>query len=103
MTVECPDSVVAAVFRIIQSDNSEEKENNIVVEIIPVGRIKEKFAGKIPHHVDAAGLTVRELLSRLPIQSDLVAFTVVNGRLVSRDHHLSDNDVIKLVPMVGGG
>jgi len=100
--VKCPDSVVAAVFRINQSGNSGEEEN-IVVEIIPVGLIKEKFAGKIPHHVDAAGLTVQELLSRLPIQSDLVAFTVVNGRLVSRDHHLSDNDVIKLVPMVGGG
>ncbi|MCG2769523.1 MAG: MoaD/ThiS family protein [Chloroflexota bacterium] len=99
--MECPDSVVAAVFRIIQSCNSGEE--NIVVEIIPVGLIKEKFEGKIPHHVAAAGLTVQELLSRLPIQTDLVAFIVVNGRLVSRDHRLSDNDVIKLVPMVGGG
>jgi len=101
--VECPDSVVDAVFRIIQSCNSGEEESNIVVEIIPVGLIKEKFEGKIPHHVDAAGLTVQELLSRLPIQTDLVAFIVVNGRLVSRDHRLSDSDVIKLVPMVGGG
>ena len=65
--------------------------------------IKSKLEGKIPRHVDAAGLTVKELLSQLPIQPELVAFIVVNGRLASRDQRLSDNDVIKLVPMVGGG
>ena len=53
--------------------------------------------------MDAAGLTVREFLTRLPIKPALVAFVVVNGRLVPRDHRLSDGDVVKLVPAVGGG
>jgi sulfur carrier protein ThiS len=65
--------------------------------------IKRKLAGKIPQEVDAAGLTVREFLAQLPIKPELVAFVVVNGRLVRRDHRLSDGDVVKLVPAVGGG
>lgn len=75
----------------------------MAVEVIPVGLIRRKLEGKIPRYVDAAGLTVREFLAQLPIQSELVAFVVVNGQLVSRSHRLSDDDVIKLAPMVGGG
>ena len=65
--------------------------------------MKRKLEGKIPQKVDAAGLTVRGLLAQLPIKPELVAFVIVNGRLVRRDHRLSDNDVVKLVPAVGGG
>ena len=75
----------------------------MTVEVIPVGMIKSKLEGKIPRHMDVAGMTVQEFLSQLPIQPQLVTFTVVNGQLVRRDYRLADDDVIKLVPMVGGG
>jgi len=86
-----------------QSARRDRRESAIGVEIIPVGLVKRKLAGRMPQELDAAGLTVRELLLQLPIKPELVAFVVVNGRLVRRDHRLSDNDVVKLVPAVGGG
>jgi len=75
----------------------------MAVEVIPVGLIETKLDGKIQRHMDVAGMTVEEFLSQLPIQPALVAFTVVNGQLVPRSHRLVDGDVIKLVPMLGGG
>lgn len=73
------------------------------VEVIPVGHIKTRLENKIPGRMDVAGLSVAEFLSQLPIDSGLIVFTVVNGRMVNRDHVLEDGDSIKLVPMVGGG
>jgi len=48
------------------------------------------------------GMTIRKALQKLNIEPDSVLATR-NGELITDDEILTDNDVIKLVPVISGG
>jgi sulfur carrier protein ThiS len=48
-------------------------------------------------------VTVDELLGQLSLPPDLVAISLVNGLQRARSHRLVEGDVVKLVPIMGGG
>jgi sulfur carrier protein ThiS len=48
-------------------------------------------------------VTVEDVLVRLAIPSDLVAIVLINGLQRPKSHPLAEGDVVKLVPLMGGG
>lgn len=44
-----------------------------------------------------------EVLEALGIPSALVAIVLINGRQELKNYVLQDGDIVKLVPLVGGG
>jgi len=72
------------------------------VQIIPVGILRSHMPEQAAV-LEAAGKTVWQVLTELAIEPDLVAMILVNGRQSPKDTVLSDGDVVKLVPFVGGG
>jgi len=73
------------------------------VEITPVGLLKRYIGDRETPIVMRGGQTVAEALEALGIPSALVAIVLVNGRQVGKSYTLQDGDVVKLVPLVGGG
>ena len=73
------------------------------VEITPVGLLKKYIADRETPIVTGEGQTVAEVLEALGIPSMLVALVLINGRQELKDYVLQDGDVVKLVPLVGGG
>jgi sulfur carrier protein ThiS len=57
---------------------------------------KEEFA------VDA-GHTVHETLIGLNIKPELIALVIVDGKLETKDYMIKENDVIKVMAVIGGG
>ena len=53
--------------------------------------------------VDCSGKTVRDCLREISIPSELVAMVIVNGLLQEKDYIVQEQDVIQLIPLVGGG
>ncbi len=73
------------------------------VEIRPTGLLKS-YAGEQSNLIlDCAGKTVRDCLREISIPSELVAMVLVNGSLQEKDYIVHDQDVIQLIPLVGGG
>ncbi|RUM89762.1 MAG: MoaD/ThiS family protein [Thermodesulfatator sp.] len=62
-----------------------------------LGRFKEKQMNVRP------GTSVSQVIELLEIPLDEVGVSMVNSRHCRLDHVLSDNDVLALFPMVGGG
>lgn len=73
------------------------------VEITPVGLLKKYIGDKETPIVTGEGQTVAEILEALGIPSVLVALVLINGRQELKSYVLQDGDVVKLVPLVGGG
>ena len=49
------------------------------------------------------GKTVRDTLTVLGINPDLVAGVIVNGELQTKDYILQKKDIVKLLAVIGGG
>ena len=73
------------------------------VEITPVGLLKKYIGDRETPILTGGGQTVAEALEALGIPSMLVALVLINGRQELKDYVLQDGDVVKLVPLVGGG
>jgi len=73
------------------------------VEIIPVGLLKKYIGDRETPIVTRRGQTVTEVIETLGIPSVLVAVVLINGRQELKDYVLQDGDVVKLMPLVGGG
>lgn len=73
------------------------------VEIRPTGLLKGYTGEKSNLTLDFAGKTVRDCLLEISIPSELVAMVLVNGSLQEKDYIVHDQDVIQLIPLVGGG
>ena len=73
------------------------------VTVIPVGLLRDYATIPSPILLPCAEATIEELLKRLAIPSELVAMALVNGLQRPKSYQLTEGDVVKLVPLMGGG
>jgi sulfur carrier protein ThiS len=72
------------------------------VEVVGIlaGYLKPGFAVKGTY---PAGQSVLTLIQQMGVPPDLVAFVMVNGTKRDKTYVLQVDDVVKLIPFVGGG
>jgi sulfur carrier protein ThiS len=68
----------------------------------PLGILKSYLGDLTEASVDA-GLSVRQAISEIGINPDLVAGVFVNGEQESKDYILKDGDIARLLAVIGGG
>ena len=68
-----------------------------------VGLLREYSDSPQELRLSDRGTTVGQLIHHLSVPPDLVAIASVNGVQRPRAHRLCDGDVVKLLPIVGGG
>ena len=51
----------------------------------------------------AQGATVGDLLSKLGIEQDKIGILIVSGKLATFGQKLKDNELVTLIPHIGGG
>ncbi|HIP96150.1 MAG TPA: MoaD/ThiS family protein [Anaerolineae bacterium] len=73
------------------------------VTLVTVGLLKKYAGDRERLSVPARGRTVAEILAELGIPSALVAIVMVEGRQVMKDYVPRAGDVVKLIPLMGGG
>ena len=73
------------------------------ITVIPVGVLRDYATAPCPILLPSAELTIEQLLRQLAIPSDMVAIALVNGLQRPKSHQLAKGDVVKLVPLMGGG
>ncbi len=61
------------------------------------------YLGEFTEATVEAGISVREALKVIGINTDLVAGVFVNGEQQSKDYILQDGDIVKLLAVIGGG
>jgi len=70
--------------------------------IRPAGALKSYVGGRTEVTVEA-GRTVREAITALGIPPEIVAMVLVNDAQQPKDYILQDEDVVRLIMVVGGG
>ena len=70
--------------------------------IRPLGMLKS-IIGEVKETSVEAGVSVRQALTAIGINPDLVAGVFVNGEQQTKDYILQDGDVVKLMAVIGGG
>jgi len=70
--------------------------------IRPLGMLKS-YLGDLKETTVEAGHSVRETLTLLGINPDLVAGVFINNEQQSKDYILQDGDIVKLLAVIGGG
>jgi sulfur carrier protein ThiS len=70
--------------------------------IRPLGMLKDYIGEQIETSV-VAGQSVRQSLTLIGINPDLVAGVFVNGEQQNKDYILQDGDIVKLLAVIGGG
>ena len=70
--------------------------------IRPLGMLKS-YIGELKETSVQSGNTVRETITQLGIDPDLVAGVFVNNEQQSKDYIIRDGDVVKLLAVIGGG
>jgi len=73
------------------------------VVLMPVGLLKKYASDQEQLSVPGRGRSVAELLAEAGIPSALVAIVTIEGRQVMKDHIPQPGDVVKLIPLMGGG
>jgi len=73
------------------------------ITLVTVGLLKKYVGDQERLGVPAQGRTVAEILAKLGIPSALVAIVMVEGRQVMKDYVPRAGDVVKLIPLMGGG
>ena len=68
----------------------------------PLGMLKT-YIGELKETSVDAGLSVRETLTIIGINPDLVAGVFVNDEQQNKDYVLQDGDIVKLLAVIGGG
>ena len=64
--------------------------------------LKNLISGKDEYSVEA-GKTVRESLLQHGINPDLIALVTVNGLLENKDYIIKENDIVRVMAVIGGG
>ncbi|OGO10868.1 MAG: hypothetical protein A2032_07155 [Chloroflexi bacterium RBG_19FT_COMBO_49_13] len=70
--------------------------------IKPLGMLKS-YIGDLKETTVDAGFTVRETITKLGIDPQLVAGVFINNEQQSKDYILQDGDIVKLLAVIGGG
>jgi sulfur carrier protein ThiS len=70
--------------------------------ILPLGMLKD-YIGGLKETTVENGLSVREILVVIGINSDLVAGVFVNGEQQTKEYIIQDGDIVKLLAVIGGG
>ena len=70
--------------------------------IKPLGMLKS-YIGDLQETEVVAGISIRQTLTNLGINPDLVAGVFVNDEQQSKDYILQDGDIVKLLAVIGGG
>lgn len=70
--------------------------------IRPLGMLKD-YIGELEETTVEHGRSIRETLSMIGINPDLVAGVFINGEQESKDYILKDGDIVKLLAVIGGG
>ncbi len=70
--------------------------------IRPLGMLKS-YVGERKEVVVDAGRPLRDILSQIGINPDLVAGVIINEELETKDYVVQDGDVIKVLAVIGGG
>ncbi len=70
--------------------------------IQPLGMLKS-YVGDQKEVTVEAGYPVRDILTHIGINPDLVAGVFINGELETKDYVAQDGDVIKVLAVIGGG
>lgn len=70
--------------------------------IRPIGSLKSYIAEKPEIEIES-GITVREAIVQLGIPPEIVALVIVNDTDQSKDYLINDQDVVKLLAIIGGG
>ena len=70
--------------------------------IKPLGMLKS-YIGDLQETEVVTGNTIRQTLTDLGINPDLVAGVFVNDEQQSKDYILQDGDIVKLLAVIGGG
>jgi len=73
------------------------------VTVIPVGLLRNYVKSPPPLVLPCARATIEALLQQLAIPSELVAIALVNGLQQPKSYLLAEGDVVKLMPLMGGG
>ena len=58
---------------------------------------------KIQDFIFEEGTTVRQVIEGFSIPVEEVGVTMINGRHCQLDASLSENDILSIFPMIGGG
>jgi len=74
----------------------------MIARIRPLGILKS-YAGGQDEVMVEAGRTVRETITALGIPPEIVAMVLVNDAQQPKDYILQDEDVVRLIMVVGGG
>ena len=92
----------SGLFQLVRQLTEEQPpEGN--VEITAVGLLTKYIGDRETPMVMEGGQTITEVIEALGIPSVLVAVVLINGRQESKDYVLQDGDIVKLIPLVGGG
>ena len=70
--------------------------------IKPLGMLKS-YIGDLQETEVVAGNSIRQTLTLLGINPDLVAGVFVNDEQQSKEYILQDGDIVKLLAVIGGG
>ena len=70
--------------------------------IQPLGMLKT-YIGDLKETSIDTGISVREALTILGINPDLVAGVFVNDEQQTKDYIIQEGDVVKLLAVIGGG
>ena len=74
-----------------------------MVTLRPIGHLKSMVNDQTEISVPS-GISVREALALIKIPSEVVALVVINGaHTTDKDTILNDDDVVKLMAVIGGG
>ncbi len=63
----------------------------------------KSYVGDRKEVIVGAGSPLRDILSQIGINPDLVAGVIVNEELETKDYVVQDGDVIKVLAVIGGG
>jgi sulfur carrier protein ThiS len=70
--------------------------------IRPLGMLKS-YIGDLKEVTVESGFSVRNTVTQLGINPDLVAGVFINGEQQTKDYIVQDGDDIKLLAVIGGG
>jgi sulfur carrier protein ThiS len=74
----------------------------MTAQIRPIGMLRSYVGGQNQVTVEA-GRTVREAIAALGMPPEIVALVMVNEEQQPKDYILQDDDVVRLLAVIGGG